>query len=300
MTYSNLHSESLLSIIRDTCKPMLPEPAHDQTKLTTLNNIRAVVFNLNSTLFLSGVCDQAYQNEGERDLAFKQVFELENIRITGTALNIESHFNRIFERAQATSNTHSGLTEFDIVEVWQQMFVDLSTHGFIEKMPSRQQIERACLRYECIVHPVWPSSGAEQILWKLHREGLALGILANSRFLAPLFFERFFEQNMEDYGIEENACIWSCAPGASTPHPQAYQKSAQWFKDTLQIAPSQILYVGSTLLNDLNHAAEAGFHTALYAGDKRTLPKTDPHSSEYTITPEIVIADWTLLAPCLR
>ena len=61
------------------------------------------------------------------------------------------------------------------------------------------------------------------------------------------------------------------------------------------VSPHAVLYVGNDMLNDMLPAAAAGFQTALFAGDARSLRlrETDPRCID--VSPDIVLTDLSQL-----
>lgn len=301
MARDTLHIESLLDIIREGCKPMLPKSADIEAKLQLLKDIRAVVFDVYGTLFLSAVGDISLASEEDRDPAFGQTFKLEHVSTSDDSTQgFSGRFHRLIrehqDRVRSDVVQHP---EVDIRAVWKDFLQSLLDEERIDSLPSDESIERIALRYECLVNPVWPAPDVENMLWKMHRSGRPLGIVSNAQFFTPLLFERFFAQRMPEYGIREEACIWSYAKLEAKPSIRLYEKSQYWFQSNLGILPEQILYIGNDMLNDIMPASSVGFKTALYAGDKRSLRLRKSVESCKAIEPTIILTDWSQLDECL-
>jgi putative hydrolase of the HAD superfamily len=126
------------------------------------------------------------------------------------------------------------------------------------------------LRYELETNPVWPMPGARETIETLAGKDAVLGIVSNAQFFSPLLFDSFFGKTPEEMGFAQELLIWSYAEGEAKPSPALFAK----MKERLAargIAPGEALYTGNDMKNDILPAAGAGFKTALFAGDARSL-----------------------------
>jgi putative hydrolase of the HAD superfamily len=129
--------------------------------------------------------------------------------------------------------------------------------------------ERA-LRYELAVNPVYPMPGAESLLRALAKNSYVAGIISNAQFYTPLLFNAFFDASPEELRFDPELLIYSFEEGEAKPSPRLFAKA----RDILarkNISPREILYIGNDMRNDIIPAAEAGFVTSLFAGDRRSL-----------------------------
>jgi putative hydrolase of the HAD superfamily len=66
--------------------------------------------------------------------------------------------------------------------------------------------------------------------------------------------------------------------------------------EEMRIAPAKVVYVGNDMLNDIMPAKHAGFQTALFAGDKRSLRLRQDDSRCNGIIPDLVFTHLMELA----
>jgi len=92
--------------------------------------------------------------------------------------------------------------------------------------------------------------------------GLRTAVVANT-FDPP----ELFRADLEAQGIGDraDAVVLSCEVGLRTPHPAAYTAVAS----ALDAAPSEVLFVGDTVANDVDGPAAAGMRTCLAAWYRR-------------------------------
>ncbi|MDR3201171.1 MAG: HAD family hydrolase [Spirochaetales bacterium] len=126
------------------------------------------------------------------------------------------------------------------------------------------------LRFELSVNPVYPMPGLADMLGRLASAGIPLGIVSNAQFFTPLLFNAFLNQTPEALGFLPHLCVYSFREGVAKPSPPLFQKASRALA-ALGIRPHETLYMGNDMLNDIWAAKQAGFRTALFAGDGRSL-----------------------------
>lgn len=164
---------------------------------------------------------------------------------------------REHEEAQAKGNL---FPEIEIRDLW----------GKILDLPPGPTIESIALRYECGVNPVWPMPGAGDLLSTLRHEGLALGLISNAQFYSPMLFPALLGLELPELGFTSDLCIYSYQHGIAKPDPGLYEILRMRLKQH-GIEPGETLYLGNDGLKDIDPATRLGFHTALFAGDDRSL-----------------------------
>ncbi len=159
---------------------------------------------------------------------------------------------------------------------------------------SRRQAREAALIWELTVNPVWPMPGASAVLDTARRAGLVLGLVSNAQFFTPLILEHLFKGSLEALGFAPRLRIFSYRLGRAKPSPVLFTTAAQALAE-LGIQPAATLYVGNDMLNDVWAATRAGFQTALFAGDARSLRLRRDDGRCAGLTPDLVITDLTQL-----
>jgi len=132
------------------------------------------------------------------------------------------------------------------------------------------QARAFAVEYEALVNPVWPMPGLRAVLDALRRRGLALGILSNAQFYTPSLFECFLGAAPRELGFAEELCLYSFELGLAKPSARLFALARQRLL-ARGIRPSRVLMVGNDARRDLAPARAAGFRTALFAGDARSL-----------------------------
>ncbi|MGM0451622.1 MAG: HAD family hydrolase [Thermodesulfobacteriota bacterium] len=149
---------------------------------------------------------------------------------------------------------------------------------------------RFALAFELIVNPVYAMPHLEKLLLACNRSGLELGIISNAQFYTPFLFERFCGHFPEALGFDEDLLFYSHITGQAKPSPVMFQKAVRRLYRR-GILPRSVLYVGNDMLNDIWAAKQAGFQTALFAGDKRSLRLREDDPRCRHLPPDLVITE---------
>ncbi|MEX0330497.1 MAG: HAD family hydrolase [Puniceicoccaceae bacterium] len=274
--------------IRSYSTPIEPLPTGAISRLGKAEGIRAVVFDVYGTLFISGSGDISLARNEDRSPAIVASLETAGFQVTESAAPWSKAFLHQIETArQARKEQGISYPEVRIEEVWQALVEKAAKDGWIRGTGS---IELAIVDHECRVNPCWPMPGLQETLEELGRRKLALGIVSNAQFYTPLLFKALLSKPLEDFGLEEARSVWSYIEREGKPSRNLYRK----LKDKLAtegIAPRETLYVGNDIRNDIWPAGDLGFRTVLFAGDERSLRwrKEDPDCQN--VEPEFIITE---------
>jgi putative hydrolase of the HAD superfamily len=161
---------------------------------------------------------------------------------------------------------------------------------------------RACVAWECAVNRCQAMPGAADFLAACRDRAVPLGIVSNAQFYTPMFVEAAFGETLgtsvtmgteleAGLGFDDDLAMWSFRTGRAKPD--------RWMFDELGsrlerrgIQRDRILYVGNDTLNDCAAAGEAGFMTALFAGDSRSFKSRLDEPRVAACPPSTVALSW--------
>jgi len=123
---------------------------------------------------------------------------------------------------------------------------------------------------EAVLNPAAPMPGAAELLDSARSSGLALGLVSNAQYYTEPALEAAFGRSLDSLGFEPDLRVWSWRLGRAKPDPELFRILARALASR-RISPDEAVYVGNDLLNDMAPARAAGFRTALFAGDARSL-----------------------------
>lgn len=288
----------LLEIIRQHCHPLEPKPTREVSSLGPLSDIRAVLFDIYGTLFISASGDIGLADDTIRGDAATEALEAVGLKLhVDGSVVVERLHETIREDHAAARERGIEFPEVDIREIWQTTLTGLRESGQIEGDP-KVDLERLSVEYEVRTNPVWPMPGLLDCLQACRTEGMVLGIISNAQFFTPALFDSLVGSSLDDLGFDAELRYYSYEHRHAKPGTVLYKEAAQILKSR-GISATQTLYLGNDMRNDIYPAQKVGFQTALFAGDARSLRlrQEDPQIS--SIQPDLKILSLSDLPDCL-
>ena len=246
---------------------------------------RAVVFDIYGTLLISTAGDVGPDAAGDSVRAMSAALAdggwpgRDGRR--GVAL-LRQEIERDQERKRVRGNR---FPEVDILAVWARVLaaMGLAVHD-------QEDLRITALSYECRTNPVWPMPGLRETLEYFLARDIGLGILSNAQFYTPLLLEYFLGAPCFAFGFSPELTIFSFEAGSGKPSPDLFTWMNLRLADR-SIAPGQVLYVGNDMGKDIRPGREAGWHTALFAGDRRSLRLRADEPDMAGVRPDLVVDD---------
>ena len=279
-------------LLKDQAGPLQVKPTGYQQRICRLSGIRAIVFDIYGTLFISGSGDIGVNGLNLSEKAFYSALEDSGIKVTGQALSPDTAGSlSALIKADHQEHRLQGIEypEVDIIRIWDLVLQKLSDSGIISYDRSLDTVVEVAVRYERAVNPVWPMPFAKEILAELRDSGLALGIVSNAQFFTPLLFPAFLGRSFRDSGFQEDLCVWSYLYGKAKPSHELFDVISTVLAQKYSIATEETVFIGNDMLNDIAAAHSAGFRTILFAGDSRSLRLREDNSRCSGLRPDSVI-----------
>ncbi len=268
-----------IQIIKRHAVPLKPIPAGTMRAGSKKPSIRVVFFDLYGTLFISGSGDVSCSKERIDEERFGTLLKRYGI-LSNHVTILQGYFDEIKSRHAFLRRLGVDYPEVQVEKVWMKV---LGT-GSIARA------REFAVEFESLFNPVWPMPAARDLLRYLKGKGIKLGIISNAQFFSPLLFPALMGSSLRGFGFFEDLLLYSFKYEHAKPSPFLYCR-AKLGLSRLNIAPEQALYVGNDMLNDIYPASTAGFCTALFAGDKRSLRlrRDDPQCAG--VIPDITVTD---------
>ena len=279
-----------IELIQSLSSPMTISPTSEAPQLEHLPGIKAVIFDVYGTLFLSGSGEISVGEGEQKDQAMMQVLQEEGI-VTSPSMELGKGFEQLILRDHAQAIEDGvAFPEVEIREIWKRL-LDQSCITLDDRV-----VERLVIRYECAVNPIWPMPGCEQIILTLRDYGLKMGIISNAQFYTPSLFEALLGLTLKELGLRDEYCVWSYQEREAKPSKALFIRMASALAlDGIKV--SEAVYVGNDMRNDIATAQAVGFRTALFAGDLRSLKWRE--EDKLDVTPDIVLTDLLQLLDCV-
>lgn len=292
---------TLITRIQQLNIPLEPKPTEIAEHLASLKSIRAILFDVYGTLFVSGSGDISIASEMSNQQALTETLkssgfsgDCEEAGLKG----VKSLLQTIQHSHTKRRNKGIAYPEVDIRDEWKTVLVSLQQEHLIEGEITPEIITRVSVDYECRVNPVWPMPDLKTTLEDLRDRQFLLGIVSNAQFFTLLMFPAFLGKTYSELGFEPDLCAWSFQLPEAKPSVNLFRGIVERLQHQHGILPEDTLYVGNDMLNDIWPATQLGLKTALFAGDQRSLRlrENDPHCSN--LEPDIVITRLLQLTEC--
>ena len=274
---------------------LLPIETEQPAKLTSLTDIRAVIFDIYGTLIVSGSGDVGSANEQDRGQAISQAITATGMSLgTGSMPTIDALQQQIRQSNQDRQSDQVPKPDVEIVDCWRQT---LDQCGITQY--SARQVNQLAAYYESLANPTWPMPGAATLLKSLGQTGIKLGIVSN----AQGFTLDLIEEIAGDFGCDSvfdlNLCVFSNRYRQAKPGPRLFDVLCDELSRQ-QIASHQAIYVGNDRLNDVWAANQAGLRTAWFVGDRRSMRDRADDARMQGLQQDLVITDLMQLQQCLN
>lgn len=287
-------SDPIIEIIRRLAKPLAPEPTGEASVLSRLEGIRAVLFDIYGTLFISASGDIVATAAREKSDAFAQAAAACGLTIPDPVTSPDSALTETIRRRHAESRAAGAeYPEVEIVSVWAETLERLGV-----ACSDESTLRRLVVEYENRVNPVWSMPGCREMLERLRDAGLLLGLVSNAQFYTPPLFEALLSADRTELGVRRELESYSFRIGSAKPGRELFDSAAANL-NALGVSPPETLYVGNDMLNDVAPAQATGFRTALFAGDRRSLRKREDDRRVAGVSPDAVLTDLFQLLPVL-
>lgn len=291
--YHVVMAEDYQSIVGEMLSPLSPIPT-DLSPAGTLPRIpRAILFDVYGTLLISGTGDISLVSLQNESIGLEEILEqsgypplLPEDAAENVPVLLEHYIRKAHEELR---NSGIDYPEVEIREIWSRVLAAMWGKGLFETEPSVDSIEKLAILHELSVNPVWPMPGFPETVGRIRKKGLSVGIVSNAQFYTPLIMEALTGLSIAETGFQESLCSWSYRLLRAKPSPQVFESPLKILSSS-GISPSETLYVGNDMLNDITAASQAGCMTALFAGDRRSLRMRDG-DDRVIVKPDVVITE---------
>jgi putative hydrolase of the HAD superfamily len=288
-----------VEVFRGLAQPLEPIPTSETPVLKRIPGIRVVLFDLYGTLVVSG-SGEVGTVAAPSDVAVAEAFR-------DVGLQTDASPDEIIDCLEDTIKaTHERLREMgrdwpeaDIREIWGRVLTQLAERGKLDPaVCETADVAHLAVEYEARANPVAVMPGAHELLVALRDRGYLLGIISNAQFYTIGLLEAVFGSRPDALGFQPALQFYSYQYGWGKPSQRLFELAAAELAEQ-SIDVSHAIYVGNDMLNDVLGAHKAGFHTALFAGDTRSLRLRTDDPRVAGITPDLVLTELCQLTECI-
>jgi len=261
-------------------EPIFPRPSsfHRSGKLE--DKIRCILFDIYGTLLVS--------SSGDIGIAKRESYTSEKLENLLNKFGIQQTPSDILKRFFATiDDAHQTLKEkgvdfpeVEIDRIWMRVL----------EIDDLDRVRAFAMEFELIVNAVYPMPNFEKTLSACKDLDVLMGIISNAQFYTPYLFKWFLDSSLEDRGFHPDLIFYSYKFGYAKPSTFMFNAAVEKL-EKMDMSPHSVLYVGNDMLNDIYPAKTAGFKTALFAGDARSLRLRENHPQCKDLSSDIIITD---------
>jgi putative hydrolase of the HAD superfamily len=286
---------SVATIFQHYARPLLPESTGVDPRIVTLPSVKAVLFDVYGTLFISASGDLGTSVEKLQRRAWQDALDSVDLQEFASYPDGVEQFRNTIRRHHALLREEGvDYPEVDILRVWQDTLAELARklHS-LDVAPDVTSdvptLRRLATEFETRANPIWPMPGLSECLAMLRGRGYQLGIVSNAQFFTSELFQAFLDADLEELGFDRRLLFFSYAYLRAKPGTFLYERAREVLSDQ-GVRADEILFVGNDMRNDIWPARTVGFRTALFAGDRRSLrlrtddPCCDQLRADVTIT----------------
>ncbi len=269
--------------------PLQPRLPSVQSEISLKSPVRAVIFDIYGTLFISASGDISM---AQKDLlpAANLAALFEKYKISRSPSQIE---NLLF---QAIKSDHEekkaagiNFPEVTIDRIWMQVL----------ESKNLKIARQFAVEYEMIINPVYPMPHLLETLQTLKQKNIPLGIISNAQFFTPHLFDFFCSDFPDKLGFDPDLIFYSYAYGYAKPSLYLFDQAVSEL-NRKGLKPADVLYVGNDMLNDIYPAHTIGFQTCLFAGDTRSLRLREKDPKCIALKPDAIIIELNQLTDMIR
>jgi len=277
--------------------------------LTDLSSVRAVLWDVYGTLSGVDLGDMERSLQHEDRLLHAARATVEEFSLQEPLQNLDpSHpppetLRDLYTQLIADSHLRSlaqGIEypEVQIEQIWLAIIQQCLAHGLSlsHHEPPLHSAYRWAYFFESALQQMYLYPHTAQTLDLLKQSNIIQGIISNAQFYTPVHLRRLLRLALDCADVEleqffhDSLVLFSFEMGFSKPNIRTFERALE-ILSRQGITPSEILYIGNDMLNDIWPASRCGLRTMLFAYDpsQTTLRADDPRCQD--LKPDSVVID---------
>ncbi len=193
--------------------------------------------------------------------------------------------------------------EIDISNIWENI---IKSHEDLNQLIIEDPLCIKCFVFvfEVLSNRIYPMPGMKELLDRLASLNYPLGIISNAQFYTPVILNFFLHdsvsENEEVAPFDPDLTIFSYKHMRSKPDLYLFQLLKDNCQKKYGLFADEILFIGNDMFRDVYPAFLAGFKTALFAGDTKSLRLRQDKPELKKIVPDFIITDLMQLLTILN
>ncbi|MGA0334170.1 MAG: hypothetical protein ACO3NW_09475, partial [Kiritimatiellia bacterium] len=188
--------------IRILSRPLAVQPTRLSPRLQEMRGLKAVIFDIYGTLFLSGSGDIGTASAHPGVSALVEALREQGVEMPeDLAESAMARFYELIALDHAREKQRgTEVPEIRILDIWEQW-----------RREAQVQIDvpQLAIDVECRLNPVWPMPGLENCLQGISALSLGLGVVSNAQVFTPCLFPALTGKSLVEFGFNPAQCVWS-------------------------------------------------------------------------------------------
>jgi len=280
--------EACINIIKSNSRPLKPIPTGMGRRGKIKKKLKAVLFDIYGTLFISRGGDISSTDLKIKSQVLKKLLNRHGITLDAKKV-LQDYINEIRKNHDLMKKRGVEFPEVNIDFIWMKVL----------GIEQRDAAKLFTCDFEVTFNPVWPMPYLEELLEVLREKKIKAGIISNAQFYTPLMFRALLNSMPGELGFDERIVFYSYQMGEAKPSISLFHKARENL-EKMGIEPSKTLYMGNDMLNDIYPSSRAGFQTALFAGDRRSLKLRKEEEKCFSVEPDLIVTGLKDLAEDIK
>jgi putative hydrolase of the HAD superfamily len=193
--------------------------------------------------------------------------------------------------------------EVDVLQIWEKIILTREEQNQLV-LDGPLCIKCFTFVFEVLSNRIYPMPGMKELLNQLSAQSYPLGIISNAQFYTPVIMNFFLHDTIsEDEAVspfDPDLTIFSYKYMRSKPDMFLFELLKEQCKRKYDLFADEILFIGNDMFRDIYPAFLAGFKTALFAGDTKSLRLRQEKPELKKIVPDYIITDLMQLITILN
>ncbi|MEM9423209.1 MAG: HAD family hydrolase [Spirochaetota bacterium] len=284
--------------VRSRAADLRPLPTEMKSRFLPLDDVRAVLFDIYGTLLISDAGEiltgsEQQDDSRSRDLDAQALQSLPKLLRS----SLKEDFRPSLALKKAIVAQHKRMKkrgipypEVDVISLWHRIFLQQLNEDMYRSL-NPFILARFALEYELLHNRVQLMPGTLELLHWLSVRNFYVGIISNAQFYTPIIFSALLGlRSLSDLNILSDLCFWSYQYSYGKPEPEFFN-NVRGALGRYGLEPHEALYLGNDMRNDVWGAHQAGFATALFAGDRRSLRLHEDMAELASLEADLIVTE---------
>jgi len=243
--------------------------------------------NINTALNSAGI--QVSKGVGDKDSLLTEVME---------------EFRQCVREYHETERTEEQpYPEVNILQIWENIILTREKQNQLV-LDGPLCIKCFTFIFEVLSNRIYPMPWMKELLNRLADQCFPLGIISNAQFYTPVIMNFFLHDTIsEDEAVspfDPDLTIFSYKYMRSKPDIYLFELLKAKCSRKYGLFADEILFIGNDMFRDIYPAFLAGFKTALFAGDTKSLRLRQEKPELKKIVPDYIVTDLMQLLTILN